>query len=631
MGTHTVPPCSRGCPVETDVRGYVDGINRGDLATAAWLIREHNYLASVCGWICPSPCTKDCRRGQVDEALGLRSLKRYALEAAGPRGIGTAQVRAGEAVAIVGGGPAGLTAAADLALAGYRVTIWERGASMGGHLWASVPAYRLPPEVLSGDLDWIASLGVEFKNGQALGRDFTLEDLINQGFRAVILAVGLSESRGLPGFDHPRVRLALPFLQAAKHGEELGLGRRIVVIGGGDVAADVARTARRAGSEVLMVSLERRWELPANPMEIREAEEEGVVLRSGFGPKALEIGPDGSLQGLVFREVAAVFDENGRFNPRFHEDKLSTVLADDIILAIGQASDLSFAGEELAAGGRLRLRSGQLATERTGIFAAGEVAEGPGPAVKAMASGHRVATEVRAYLEGRLLEPREHPVAIAALPENVAAGVPPLGRREVPVRPASERLGDWLYFELGYNHEEALVEANRCLRCGLGAVVESAKCVACLNCVRVCPYEVPKWGGERILISAEACQACGLCAAQCPAGAISLGQPAWAELAETRLFPATTVLVAPGREKTAAGDRILPSGLGLDPLWIWRALAEGSTVVIRSAPERHPGEWTREREIVDEVRRTLIVLGQDPERVRWEEAVESTAPVRQAL
>lgn len=631
MGTHTVPPCSRGCPVQTDVRGYVDGINRGDLVTAARLIREHNYLASVCSWICPSPCTKDCRRGQVDEALGLRSLKRYALEVAGFRGKSMTPAPTGEAVAIVGGGPAGLTAAVDLALAGYRVTVFERGASMGGHLWASVPAYRLPPAVLAEDLDWIVSLGVEFKNGQALGRDFTLEDLLAQGFRAVILAVGLAESRGIPGFDHPRVRLALPFLQAAKRGEDLGLGKRTVVIGGGDVAADVARTARRAGSEVLMVSLERRWELPANPVEIRESEEEGVVLRPGFGPKELDINAAGSLQGLILREVERVFDENGRFSPRFHEDRLSTVPADDIVLAIGQASDLSFAGEDLAASGRLRLLSGQLATERAGVFAAGEVAEGPGPAVKAMASGHQVAAEVRAYLEGRSLEPRERPVAISALPETVATCIPAQGHREVAVRSAADRLGDWLAFELGYDHEEARAEANRCLRCGLGAVVQADKCVACLNCVRVCPYEVPKWGGERILISEEACQACGLCAAQCPAGAISLGQPAWAELTAARSFPATLILAAPGGARTAADERSLPSGLGLDPLWIWRALAAGSAVVIRPAVEHHPGEWTREREIVAEVRRTLIALGQDPKRVRWEEESKPAAAARQAL
>ena len=630
METFTVPPCSRGCPVGTDVRGYVDGINRREMETAARLIREHNHLASVCGWICPSPCTKDCRRGQVDEALAVRSLKRFALEAAGPRSRGAVAPDRGTAIAIVGGGPAGLTAAADLALAGYRVTVLERGSSMGGHLAASVPAYRLPPEILAADVAWIESLGVEFRYGESLGRDFTLDDLKEQGFAATILAVGLPDSRGIPGLEHGRVRLALPFLQAAKRGEQLGLGERTVVVGGGDVAADVARTARRAGSEVVMVSLERRWELPANPVEIRESEEEGVLLQPGYGPVRLELAADGRLVGLVVREVERVFDENGRFSPRFYEDRLSTVPTDDVILAIGQAADLSFADEALAQGGRLRLRSGELATERPGVFAAGEVAEGPGPAIKAMASGHRVATEVRAYLEGTPLPARERPPAIGRLVDTVAAQVPHHRRVEVASREASERLGDWLSFELGYDSAEARAEANRCLRCGWGATVDTDKCAACLNCVRVCPYGVPQWGADRLEIS-EACQACGLCAAQCPAGAISLGQPAWRELVAAEVFPATTILGAPGGSNPGPGEIYLPSGLGLDPLWIWRALEQGAVVVIRSAPEHHAGEWERQREVVAAVRRTLRSLGQDPDRVRWEEEVEPTASIRQAL
>lgn len=542
----TLPPCNYHCPVHTDARGYLEAITRGDYARAAALIKASNPFASVCSWVCSHPCEEACRRGAVDKPLSIRALKRFALDqaAAGAADPGTMEQGlsalrypelwrsyAGGApaargrVAVVGAGPAGLTAALDLVKWGYRVTVFDRHAEPGGHLQVSLPVYRLPREAVRRDVRDIIAAGVEVCCSTEVGKDITIGELRRE-YDAVIIAVGLSLSRTLPlpGFDYSQVLLALPFLQNANATRPTGMGDRVLVLGGGDVAMDVARTAIRLGaSGVTIACLERRWEMPAHTWEIEEALAEGVNIVPGFGP-ARVIVEGGLVIGLEVKEVKAVFDAAGCFSPVYNIEHRSILECDTIILAIGQQADLSFLeGSGIPfEGGRLTVDRLTSTTPAADVFACGEVAQGPGPAIAAVAGGHRAAVAVDRYLRGLGPEPTiDRHQAIGELPPAVRESLPFYPRREPRLMDALVRKKSFASLELGYVRGDAPAEAERCLRCGLGAEVKVEKCAACLTCLRVCPYGVPviNW---RAYISEEACQACGICAAACPAGAITI-------------------------------------------------------------------------------------------------------------
>jgi NADPH-dependent glutamate synthase beta subunit-like oxidoreductase/coenzyme F420-reducing hydrogenase delta subunit/Pyruvate/2-oxoacid:ferredoxin oxidoreductase delta subunit len=650
-----LPPCSASCPVHTDVPGYLAAIVRGDYKKAAGLIRANNVFASVCGWVCPHPCEEHCRRGQVDAPLSIRALKKFALEKAGKEEVLPAPVLESlpYRVAIVGAGPAGLTAAWDLARAGYSVTVFERQPEAGGHLYTSLPTYRLPRRVVREDVGRIIAAGVEIRTGVEVGKDVSLNDLIKE-FNALILAAGLSKSRSLnlPGFDHPDVLLALPFLQGVNLGRPVKIRKRVIVIGGGDVAMDVARTALRLGArEVRVVCLETRDIMPAHPWEVREALEEGIELHPGWGPLEAVV-ENGLLKGLQVKGVLSVFDERGCFNPSFDERKTSFIPGEMIIQAIGQCADLSFlAGSPVAVeNGRLVVNRDTLETSVPGIFACGELACGPGAAIAAVASGHRAAAAVRAYLEGT--SPAVHNVvSIGDLPARIRTRLPSFPREEVPVLPAEQRCSSFVVQELEFPRVQALREAERCLRCGLGAEVIKERCAACLTCQRVCPYGVPLVEG-RASIPVEACQGCGICAAACPAGAIVIkGLPekemalSWNEEVNPELDPPLAVFVCqrayfqgldlealystPGLSR--ARVVALPTAGALDPLWLLKALEAGAWgVAVITCDEdscRHKGGAARVKKQLERFRKLFEEIGYDPSRLQWHSLGASGDPL----
>lgn len=521
-------PCTDACPVNTDVRGYLYAIARRDYAEAYRLIRANNPFPSVCAWVCPHPCEDACRRGSVDEPLSIRLLKRFAVEAAGAlTGENERAGETGKKIAVVGAGPSGLTAAYDLGLAGHRVVVYDRHSLPGGHFLTSLPTYRLPREALKKDIEKILAAGVELRNSVEVGRDITIGQLRSE-YDAVVIGAGLWAGRTLklPGFDHPEVLMALPFLKAANTGKKPKLGKRVIVIGGGDVAMDVARTALRLGApEVMATCLEPRDQMPAHSWEIKEAVEEGVTLIPGYGP--VEILLDGGkIAGLAVQKIKSVFDAQMRFNPTYEPGVFKTIPGDTVILAIGQLPDNSFlagSGLNLNARDCLAVDGDLLTTSAAGVFACGEVVTGPGPAIAAVASGHKAAAAVERYLTGK--QPSRDGAGkkvIGPLPAAVAGKVPHRERQEVLLQPPHERKNSFLPFEAGLDKNAALVEAGRCLSCGMGARVIKEKCVACLTCRRVCPYGVPVVLG-RADMPAEGCQACGICAAACPAGAITIG------------------------------------------------------------------------------------------------------------
>lgn len=523
-----LPPCTHACPVNTDVRGYLAAVARRDYSEAYRLIRANNPFPSVCAWVCPHPCEDHCRRRDVDAALSIRNLKRFVVEKAGTNCVETTNVRhTGKSIAIVGSGPAGLTAAYDLANLGHTVVVYEKNHAPGGHFLTSLPTYRLPREQLAKDVEAILAAGVTIRTGVAVGTDITIKAL-KEEYDAVVIAVGLQKSKALPlpGTDHPDVLKALPFMRLVNLGEKPAVGSHVLVIGGGDVAMDVARTAVRLGAgQVTAMCMESREGMPAHTCEVEDALEEGVSLVNGYGPVEVII-EDGKITGLRAQKIKDVFDSSGRFNPAYEPGAFITRPCDMIVLAVGQMPGNEFINDcdlEVDTRGLLIADETFFNTSVDGVFTCGEVVTGPGLAIAAVASGHRAARAVNQYLHGfRWVTPEVTQDAIAKLPSAVACRVPRLNRREMPVLPAAERIENFNPYELGFDEETAILEAGRCLSCGLGAQVVTDKCAACLTCKRVCPYEVPLVGASASM-PLEACQACGICAAYCPAGAITTG------------------------------------------------------------------------------------------------------------
>ena len=522
--------CSAACPVRTDTRAYVDLIAQGRYEEAFEKIREFNPFPSVCGLICHHPCEGECRRQFVDESVALRNLKRFAVEQAleyRKRKRQKAEITHPETVGVVGSGPAGLTVAHDCIKEGYAVTVYESLPKPGGLLACTIPRYRLPLDDLQHDLDDITALGVEIRTGLVVGKDISLEEL-RKKHDVVVLAVGLSESRGLPleNEDHPDVLLAMSFLRASALRERVEVRDNVIVIGGGNVAVDVARTALRLGAKtVKMVCLENEEEMPAWDWECREALEEGIEIVHRRGPTKV-IVEDGKITGMAVREVERVFDESGRFSPTYYDDRLSTIPGETIIISIGQHSDLSLVegtGVKLSERGLLEFDPDRMRTSEDGVFACGEVVTGPGSAIEAVASGHRAARAVLGYLQdGEIsLVEEEKAEKVEELPDDVIKNIQRIQRLAMPTMSPEDRKKSFAQFEFGYGEKEALAEARRCLSCTAGAIVEEDKCAACLTCMRVCPFGVPAVD-EVAIMKSEMCQACGLCAVECPARCISV-------------------------------------------------------------------------------------------------------------
>src|SRR3989339_1142528 len=339
-------PCKMECPANINVQGYIQLIKKREYKKAADLIRERTPLAAICGRVCPAPCESACTRADVDAPLAIRQLKRFAVDReiamvkAGELALPEEKSQAADAkkVAIIGAGPAGLTAAGDLADRGFAVTVYEAAGGAGGMLLWGIPAYRLPKEILAYEVELIRRRGVKIVLNCRIGTDKTMEELRKEN-AAVFISAGAHVSRklGIPGEATPGVDFGVEFLrQAGSPDNKPKVGRHVLVIGGGNVAVDVARTALRlGGKQVEMVSLEKRDEMPAYKEEIAATLAEGITIHNGWGPNRI-LG-DGAVAGIEFRECTRVFDENGRFNPAYNEKNLKILSADQIIVAIGQA------------------------------------------------------------------------------------------------------------------------------------------------------------------------------------------------------------------------------------------------------------------------------------------------------
>ena len=606
--------CQVACPVHTDARGYVRAIADGRFEDAYLIARGPNPFASICGRICGAPCEVECRRGRIprvddegrfvatDRPIAIRALKRFVCDELGPEARQTADVLAaidgarptlaadaeevaallrskrdgrlvlanGEPVAIIGAGPAGLSAAHDLALLGFAPVVFETEPIPAGMLSVGVPSYRLPRRVIEREVDVIRALGVEIRCGVAVGRDVSFADL-RRDFRAIIIAVGAKSSRavGLPGERGPGVFGGVDLLRAVALGEAIDIGREVVVIGGGNVAYDVARTvvrqiaydaARTAArmpdtAGVTLVSLEGLEEMPADTVEIVEGDEEGIARLNGWGPVEIERGRDGRVSAVVLRRCTRVYDEARRFAPVFDDGERIRLDCDTVLLSVGQTPVTSFLDEggadiEMARPGWPRADPKTLATSAPGVFVAGDLAHGTRLVIDAVASGKAAARSVYTHLTGRRLEAEMLELHLVEEGYGREAGYESIRRVTVPLAEPAERLRHPdTPVELGYDAPLAMREASRCLDCGITPVFDGARCVLCGGCADVCPTLCLKLisldqlvptpdlrsaaaallgGGadlashSAILKDEDRCIRCAACVARCPSDAIKM-------------------------------------------------------------------------------------------------------------
>ncbi len=476
-----IPPCQAACPAGIRVQGYVALITQGRFAEALALIRRDLPFPGICGRVCHHPCETSCRRGEHDEPLAIEHLKRFVAdwEQSEERGTrGEQPATSNQHVAIVGSGPAGLSAAYFLAGDGFRVTVFEALPVAGGMMAVGIPAYRLPRDVLRREIAAIEALGVEVRTNTPVT---DVDTLFEQGFEAVFVAVGAHGSRklGVEGEELAGVLHGVSFLRDVNLGQAATVGRRVVVVGGGNVAVDSAMTALRLGAtEVTILYRRSRAEMPAYPWEVEEAEREGITLRFLAAPTRM-VGDGQRVTGVecVAMQLGEP-DDSGRRRPVPVPGSEFVVEADTVIVAIGQSVEAGRLGP--VRGGRLEADPLTLATARPGVFAGGDAVSGPASVVEAVAAGRRAAESMARYLRGEDLAAGRTlgQPDTSTFDYHTPAEIAPRPRAEMPSRPVSERASGFAEIELGFDEAQAVAEAGRCLSCNV--------CSECLECARVC-------------------------------------------------------------------------------------------------------------------------------------------------
>ncbi len=581
--------CQSACPLETDTKRYVKAIADGDYEKAYLVARQTNPLVSVCSRVCTAPCEKSCRKSGEGHPVDIRALKRFAGDrhgAASPREIikklerlstradwrgdrtgnhiltmsriGAARDQAGAAqararVAVVGSGPTGLSAAHDLAVLGYRVTIFEAAPLPGGMLRTGIPSFRLPKEILQKEIQAILELGVELKLNTAIGAKLSLAELREQGYQAVFVTIGLQDPMllKLTGTELEGVYNGIDYV---RDHQRIALGKRCLVIGGGGVAIDCAQHAVRQGAEQVTIACLESWDaMPASLSEKEDAQEEGIAFLPSLGPQRI-VGQDGRVTGVEFLKVSSVFDAEGRFNPSFLPESGSVMEVDTVILAVGQASTLPMAGMEgleMTPNGLIRAEE-DMSTSIAGVFAGGDVRwRFARNATDAIADGQKAARSIHGYLSGHKLHIGRKGFFTPVADDFQNTRCESIAPENIPKRGAGERVKSGEEITLGFSEEQARRQAARCRQCNIQTVFDSSRCLLCGTCVDTCFYGALKMvrmsdveGDERVdrlsaalaqlshrkkgltaIIKDESrCVSCGMCARRCPAGAITMAE-----------------------------------------------------------------------------------------------------------
>ncbi|MDY6964621.1 MAG: NAD(P)-binding protein [Halobacteriota archaeon] len=472
------PPCKPTCPANTNVQGYVALIAAGKYKEALEVIRERLPLPAICGRVCPHPCEDECNRGEFDEPISIASLKRFAAdyELKNYEKPSPVEKTKDEKIAIIGSGPAGLSAAHDLVKMGYSVTIFEKLPVAGGMMYVGIPRYRLPRDILDAEIDYIKALGVEIKTNSPIESLEALKD-----YNAVFVACGAHNSMKLnvPGEDSDGVIHGVTFLRDLNLGNDVKIGEKVAIVGGGNVAIDAARSALRLGRKVTVVYRRSRQEMPASEWEIEDAEEEGIEIMYLAAPKKI-IEKDGKVAEMeCIKMELGEPDSSGRRRPVPIEGSEFVLEVDTVIPAIGQSPDLSFLEDkfETTKWGTI-VTNNLCATSDQKIFAGGDATRGPATVVEAIADGKKAALSMDAYLRGETLEDTEDIPDTVKFEDMDLSGKETARRKRMAKLPVEERIKNFEEVELGFTEEEALLEAKRCLNCGI--------CSVCGECIKVC-------------------------------------------------------------------------------------------------------------------------------------------------
>lgn len=495
-------PCKTNCPAHIGVQGYIKLASQGKYKEALELIKHENPLPAVCGRICNRRCEDACTRGDVDQPIAIDEIKKFIAQQeldVSNRFIPKKRHNySDKKVAIIGAGPAGLSCAYYLALDGYSVTVFEKEQRLGGMLTMGIPAFRLEKDVVQAEIDIIKEMGVEFKTGVEVGKDITLDELRQQGYKAFYMAIGAQGGRkvGIEGEDAENVMSGIEFLRAINQDENRRVTGNVVVVGGGNVAIDVSRTAVRAGAaSVTQFCLENRQQMPAAEEEILEAEEEHITINNSWGPKRI-LTENGKVVGIEFKKCTAVFDENGRFRPQYDENDIMKVEADVVLLSIGQSIQwgglLEGSQVTIRPNGTVEADGFTYQTTQKDIFAGGDAYTGPRFAIDAIAAGKQAAISIHRFVQpGQSLVYGRDRRDYKELDKEAAVindfdNTP----RQRPADIACEKKAEEIFRDLRgtFTEEQMRKETERCLGCG-ATVVDEYMCVGCGQCTTKCKFD----------------------------------------------------------------------------------------------------------------------------------------------
>ena len=498
-------PCKTACPAHIAVQGYLKLTKEGRYDDALALIKKDNPLPAVCGHVCNRRCEDACTRGTVDEAVAIDEVKRFLAERdlnAETRYIPKKTIPSlkggfDEKIAIIGAGPAGLSCAYYLALTGYKPTIFEKNEEPGGMLRYGIPSYKLEKDLLAAEIDVIRKLGVEIRCGVEIGKDITIEELREQGYKGFYVAIGCQRGRkpGITGENAKGTYAAVDFLREAGAKESFALEGDVVVVGGGNVAIDAARISSRCvDAKISMFCLEQRENMPASKEEIAEALEEGIELNCGWGPKEV-LEEDGKVAGVVFKKCIRVLDEQGRFSPEYDEEQTVTIPCKHVIFSVGQAIEWGNMLDNLDL--KRRSNGGALAdkltyqTSEPDIFVGGDVYTGPRFAIDAIAAGREGAISLHRYVHENctLTIGRNRRDFVELDKNNISVESYDTSKRQIPAK-ADEKAQAATFRDLSHSltEEQVKAETSRCLSCG-ASVVDPNKCIGCGVCTTKCVFD----------------------------------------------------------------------------------------------------------------------------------------------
>lgn len=493
-------PCKTNCPAHIAVQGYIKLASQGRYREALELIKQENPFPAVCGRICPRKCESDCTRGDIDDPVAIDEIKKFIAEQDlndKHRFVPKIRNNFDKKIAVIGAGPSGLSCAYYLAIEGYKVTVFEKEDVLGGMLTLGIPAFRLEKDVINAEIDILRQLGIEFKTGIQVGKDVSLNELRNQGFKAFYIAIGANTGRklGIEGEDATNVITGIEFMRDVNLGKDIKLEGDVIVIGGGNVAIDVARTATRIGkTHVKMYCLENREQMPALAEEIDEALSEDIEINNSWGPKRIIVENNRAV-AVEFKKCISVFDKNNKFNPIYDENNTVTVKAEAVMLSVGQGMDwgnlLAESNIELNKNNTIKADLFTLQTNDNDVFAGGDALTGPKFAIDAIALGKEAAISIHRYVQpGQSLTiGRDRKEYCALDKENIEIqGYDQTERQSTSHVDGIKSKNTFRDLRGTFTEEQILKETERCLSCG-ATVVDEFLCVGCGQCTTKCKFD----------------------------------------------------------------------------------------------------------------------------------------------